>query len=61
MSVAKASCFEVYSQLYVALDQNYIDEKEFAEVSNNIEEVNRIIGGLMKYLQRSDLKGSKFR
>lgn len=29
LSVAKASCFEVYSQLYVALDQNYIDEKEF--------------------------------
>ena len=45
----------------MALDLNYIDEKEFAEVSNNIEEVNRIIGGLMKYLQQSDLKGSKFR
>lgn len=61
LSIAKGSCFEVYSQLYVALDQNYIDEKEFKEISALIEETSRIIGGLMKYLQQSDLKGSKFR
>jgi four helix bundle protein len=61
LSVAKASCFEVYSQLYVAIDQNYIDEKEFKEISESIEETTRIIGGLMKYLQQSTLKGSKFR
>lgn len=61
LSIAKGSCFEVYSQLYVALDQNYIDEKEFAEISMIIEETARIIGGLTKYLQQSEFKGSKFK
>ena len=61
LSVAKGSCFEVYAQIYVALDQNYIDEKGFEEIAEQIEEVSRIIGGLMKYLHQSDLKGNKFR
>lgn len=61
LSIAKGSCFEVYAQLYVALDQNYVDKKEFEEIAEQLEEVSRIIGGLMKYLQQSDLKGSKFK
>ncbi len=46
LSVAKASCAEVRSQLYVALDIGYLDESEFNEVLNQAEEVGKIVGGL---------------
>jgi four helix bundle protein len=61
LAIAKGSCGEVRAQLYVALDQNYIDEKRFKEISSKLSETSRMISGLMKYLQQSDLRGSKFK
>ena len=61
LAIAKGSCGEVRAQLYVALDQNYIDEKQFKEISSKLSETSRMISGLMKYLQQSDLRGSKFK
>jgi four helix bundle protein len=61
LAISKGSCGEVRAQLYVALDQNYIDEKEFALISNKLIETSRTISGFMKYLQQSELKGSKFK
>ncbi|MCA1625085.1 MAG: four helix bundle protein [Acidobacteria bacterium] len=61
LAIAKGSCGEVRAQLYVALDQNYIDEKEFALIENKLIETSRTLSGLMKYLQQSELRGSKFR
>ncbi len=61
LAIAKGSCGEVRAQLYVALDQNYIDKKQFEEISSNLLETSRRISGLMKYLQQSDLRGSKFK
>lgn len=46
LSTAKASCAELRSQLYVALDVGYIAQNEFESLRAQSEEVGRIIGGL---------------
>lgn len=61
LSIAKGSCGEVRSQLYIALDQGYLSEKEFAALSRHALAVSRLLSGFMKYLQSSPLKSSKFK
>jgi four helix bundle protein len=46
LSTAKASCAEVRSQLYVALDVGYLTQDKFDELLMQANEVARIIGGL---------------
>jgi four helix bundle protein len=54
LAVAKGSACEVISHVYVALDQ-------FESLSVLAGQTINLIGGLMKYLQQSALKGSKFK
>lgn len=61
LSLAKGSCGELRAQLYVALDQKYIDEEEFRALTNSATEISRMISGLMKYLKQSGMQGRKFR
>ncbi len=61
LSIAKGSCGEARSQLYVALDQNYMTPDDFDLVYGNLDETGRMIGGLINYLKGSDLRGRKFR
>lgn len=44
--VAKGSCAEVRSQLYVALDAEYMGENEFKRLYDLAAEVGRVVGGL---------------
>jgi len=60
LSMALGSANEVSSQLYVALDQGYIDDREFRPLIELTQESARLIGGLAKYLRQTELKGSKF-
>lgn len=50
--VAKASAGEVRSQLYLANDLEYINNKEFQQLKNQVIEISRLIGGLIKYLKK---------
>jgi len=50
--VAKASCAEVRSQLYVALDVGYIVQEIFSNLNSNTDELSRIIGGLRAAVQK---------
>ncbi len=49
--IAKASAGEVRSQLYVAFDVKYITKNEFEELKKKVNEVSKLISGLLKYLQ----------
>jgi four helix bundle protein len=60
LSMALGSANEVCSQLYVALDQGYIDAREFQLLTNLAQENARLIGGLARYLRTTGLKGRKF-
>jgi four helix bundle protein len=53
LSVAKASCAEVRSLLYVALDIGYLDQDQFQKLLNQTKEVGRIIGALRSSVDRS--------
>jgi four helix bundle protein len=61
LAMAKGSCGELRSQLYVALDQGYLSQTTFKGLYSNAEEINRMIAGFITYLQKSPLRGSKYK
>lgn len=60
LSIAKASCGEVRSQLFVALDVGYVDEPAFKELRGQTEKVSRMIFGLIQYVRRSNRRGPRY-
>jgi len=50
--ISKSSATEVQSQLYVALDQNYVSRDEFDKIYSQAEKVSKMISGFIKYLPR---------
>jgi len=48
--ISKSSAAEVQSQLYVALDQEYINEDDFERIYNQAEVVSKMDSGFIKYL-----------
>jgi four helix bundle protein len=61
LATAKGSAGEFRSQLYIALDQNYLEHDLFEKLGSLATEVSRMISGLMRYLRQSGIKGTKFK
>jgi four helix bundle protein len=61
LSIGKGSAGEVRSQLYVALDQDYVNRDDFELIYSKAKESGRVIAGLANYLKQSDYQGTKFR
>ena len=61
LATAKGSAAEVRCQLYVALDQAYITKNDFDELCDLATETANMIGGLIKYLRQSGIRGTKYK
>ena len=61
LSIAKGSSGELRSQLYVALDQGYLKEEMFDRLLVTALETSRMISGLINYLRKSKMKGTKYK
>lgn len=60
LSISKGSIGEVRSHLYIAFDQSYIDNDTFIDLVALATEISRMISGLMNYLRKSHVRGSKY-
>jgi four helix bundle protein len=57
LSIAKSSCGEVRSQLYVALDVGYLQQSDFEKLKSQAEEISRMIGKFQSAVHQQ--KGGK--
>ena len=52
LSYSFRSSTEVQSLLYIAKDQNYIDENEFTDLYDKNTKIKNLIGGFKRYLNK---------
>ena len=58
--VAKGSCGEVRSQLYAAMDQNYLDQKVVGDLLTSLKRLSIMIKHLIDHLKGSEMRGPKY-
>ncbi len=58
---AKGSAGELRAHIYLARDQEYLSENAFKDLLERASRVSRLVSGLMSYLRRSGIKGTKFK
>jgi len=61
LSIAKGETGEFKSQLYRCLDNKYITQKLFNELYNLADELTKMITSFINYLNKSNIKGQKFK
>jgi four helix bundle protein len=53
LTYSRRSCSEVQSCLYVALDQEYVNEEQFEASYIHCKKIRKMIDGLIRYLKQS--------
>lgn len=61
LSIAKGSCGEVRSQLYVAMDRAYIAKKDCEQLIDEFRKLSIMINNFVEYLKGSNYKGTKYK
>jgi four helix bundle protein len=61
LSIAKGSCGEVRSQIYIALDQCYVDQQNGKSLIESSRRLSIMINNFIVYLKGSKYKGLKFK
>lgn len=61
LTIAKGSNDETKSQLYRALDREHINEETFKRLYAIADEAAKTINGLMEYLNKTEVKGLKWK
>jgi len=61
LTISKGEIGELKSQLYRCLDNKYISQKLFDELYSMADEVTKMITGFITYLNKSKIKGQKFK
>src|ERR1043165_3947994 len=57
LTIASGSLLEVKSQLYRALDRNYISKIKFEKITEIVNEIGKMLTALIAYLNKSDIRG----
>jgi len=61
LTFSKGSCGETRSQLYRALDYQYITQEEFDVAYKMTLEESKMLKSFIQYLKDSELKGNRFK
>ena len=61
LSISKGETGELKSQLYRAIDDDYLNKVEFEELYEHTDKVSKKIANFVKYLNNSKIKGLKFK
>ena len=61
LGIAKGETGELKSQLYRCLDASYINQNIFNQLYEEVDEVARMIASFIEYLNKSGIKGQKFK
>jgi len=61
LSIAKGSCGEVRAQLYIAVDQKYVETEESTRLIDDFRKLSIMINNFMSYLKTTPYKGIKYK
>lgn len=52
--ISRGSIFELETQLYIAFDQNYIDETFFIKIDEEIQTSKKLLNGFINYFKKQE-------